>query len=169
MRIIYGSFFTWVSIISIVVYVILKVTNKKNIKAIIGVCLSIYGLFCSITLPSYFFLRVSNSRFADMEFLKWVSEKFNFYVNILSIVSILVIVISIVIIFNARTKEKSSDLAVLLTLLTQITLVIVAFILGLNTINKKFDVASYILAMGYYNSLMLFGIYILRRKICNID
>ncbi|GKX29166.1 hypothetical protein SH1V18_16460 [Vallitalea longa] len=165
MRIIYGSILIWVSIIMVISYLLLNCINFKNkkyLRIIIGSILCIYGLLGSFTLPSYFFNRISQASWADIEFLKWASEKFSFSVNVLASISILVIISSLIIIYFSSINKISLEWSVVVVMLSQISLIIIAFIMGMYTINKRFDIASYILGVGYFNFLTLYGIYVCR-------
>lgn len=165
MHIIYSNVIIWVSMILVIGYLLLNCVNwkkKRNLRIIIGSILCIYGLLGSFTLPSYFFEKISHTSWADIEFLKWASERFNYSINVLTIISILVIISSLIIIYFSTTRKKSLEWAIVVVVLSQICLIIIAFIMGIYTINKRFDIASYILGVGYFDFLMLYGIHVLR-------
>lgn len=157
MDFLYGNICTWCSIILIVVFIILRVRKKMaKTKMTINIILFIYGLLGSFTLPSYLLIRLSRSPRTDKDFIQWASIEFYNYTFIL--VSLTVVIIAIAIVALIFYKKTATEWVDVLMIFGQISLVLIAFLMGMSTINKRFDLAAFILGMGYYNALVLFGI-----------
>lgn len=157
MSFLYGDICTWCSIILIIALVILSITKKmQKMKIAVNIILFIYGLLGSFTLPSYLMVRLGRSHRVDKDFIKWASVKFYDYSLILAAITLIILALAIVI-FIFSKKVILGNLK-LIMVFGQISLIVIAFLLGLNTINKKFDLAIFILNMSYFNALVLFGI-----------
>lgn len=164
MGFLYGNVCTLCSIILIALLIILSIVKKlERTRLAINIILFMYGLFGSITYPSYLSIRLSSSLRTNKEFINWASIKFHNYTSILAIITIIILTAALLsLFFNNKHESKSVKI---LVVFTQILLIIMAVILGIFTVNKIFDLGASIVGMGYYNALVLFGIFLVENLI----
>lgn len=153
MSILYGNIFSWGSIVLIVILIILSIAKTfERTKIAINIALFLYGLFGSLTYPSYFLMRLGSSPRIDKKFIDWASIEFYNSAAILATITTLVIVAAVaVLIFN----HKYASWVKVMMVFSQIVLIILAVMISINTINKIFDIAKYISGTAYYNALAL--------------
>lgn len=153
MKILFNTYTGWLSIILIAVFIILSAKKIcPRIKTMINLILATYGLICSLMLPSYLLVRLSHNPRVDLEFIQWASKEF------INITAVSVVATSVVLAITIWMMIHNKDGVHYIMICAQIFIVMLAFILSLNTINKRFDLASFIFNMGYYNALILLTI-----------
>lgn len=151
----------YISLSFILIYIFLSLIKRrwsKIVQIIVGCTLTLYGLVAAGGAKQYFLYKLYDKwgdNFTEhiKEFIPWAIAKYSASMLALGTISIILLIIGAYLIKKRNTKR----IALYFTL-SFISIMITSIVLGFFSINKMFDIASYIVSFAYFVALWLFGI-----------
>lgn len=151
----------YISVFFILIYIFLSLIKRrwsKIAQIIAGCILTLYGLVAAGGAKQYFLYKLydklgDNFTQHIKEFVPWAIAKYSAGMLVLATTSIVLLIIGAYLINKWNVKRIAIYFA-----LSFISIMITSIVFGFFSINKMFDVASYIVSFAYFSALWLFGI-----------
>ncbi len=140
----------------------------KKCYIIFTLILSIGGIIGMLSTRPLLVMSLNKRENLDSKFVSWIFEKYDLYAVISNIATIIVVIILVLLLFFNR-KNKSgviwsgTSLVVISVMIINFFTIIVY---GYGTINKLFDLASYLLMLSISQIFLLYIPLVCKRLLC---
>lgn len=149
-------------IVTVVISGLLKNKFGNILFILTTAVLSLTGIYGIISLRKTLAGKLLQKEYLDSDFKDWVWEIFNLHSKVIITITALTAIICIfTIIF--RNLPHSSPSITLIVIITDIIIFVVSVAISFQSVNKLFDVASYLVSQTGFCILLLFGIFTVKR------